>query len=123
MSTADVQAPQENSTLAAMSPPTPLPPSEPSRINPFSVSRIPVTVASVLQPVQVEEKKPIENLAIARTNEVNNPTSRFIRPVPIVSVTTNPNPSAPRPSSSSRHPMYPGMSSFNNGDTTITVSS
>ncbi|XP_031106769.1 transcription factor MYB1R1-like [Ipomoea triloba] len=150
MSTADVQAPQENSTLAAMSPPTPLPTSEPSRINPFSVSPIPVTVASVLQPVQVEEKKPIENLAIAQTDEVNNPTScRFIRPVPIVSVTTNSNPSAPvelnlnqgmetepsslslslslsvnqRPSSSSRHPMYPGMSSFNNGDTTITVSS
>ncbi|XP_019197320.1 PREDICTED: transcription factor MYB1R1-like isoform X2 [Ipomoea nil] len=131
MSTAaDVKAPQENSTLA-----------EPSRINPFSVSRIPVTVAPVLQPVQVEEKKPIENLAIARTDEVNNPISRFICPV-----TTNPSarielnlnqgmdtePSFlslslslsvnQSPSSSSRHPIYPGMSSFNNGDTTIIVS-
>lgn len=132
MSTADVKAPRENSTPAALSPPTPLPTtSESSRINPFAV-------ASALQPVLVEEKA-TENVA-----EVNNPSSIFIPPVPIVSV-ANPSTrvdlnlnqsmdteppslslslslSVNQSSSSSRHPMYPAMSSFNNGDTTITVS-
>lgn len=98
----------------------------------------PVTVGPVLVPLQIE--KPMENLVFAQGDKVNNASAILVQPLPVVSVPCSPSLPGSHPvepsslslklsmsldqiqsSSSSMHLVFPGRSSFINGDTVVSV--
>nr|GMC50638.1 transcription factor MYB1R1-like [Ipomoea batatas]GMC54470.1 transcription factor MYB1R1-like [Ipomoea batatas] len=95
-----------------------------------------VPVAPVLLPLQIE--RPMENLLFAQEHQVNNTSAILVHPLPVVSVPCSPSLAASQliePSSlslklsmsldqsqpSSMHLVFPGMPSFINGDTVLSV--
>ncbi|CAH9146537.1 unnamed protein product [Cuscuta epithymum] len=130
-----------NSTPGSLS--SPLPISELSQNSPFAFASTPEQISYSVQQIQVEEK-PIRNLTTTPTDEHSDPSAAFILPVPVphlnnpsTRIVINLNESVEmEPSSlslslslpfdqtqthSSRHHLYPAVSSLNSGDSIIAV--
>ncbi|KAK9277990.1 hypothetical protein L1049_027547 [Liquidambar formosana] len=123
----------------------PLPPPETCNSGGFPVlSPFPMSIGPVVLPVPIET--PMENLTLGQLDQPNNPSTKLVRPIPVLPV---PYPPPPPPSTtdlnlnlkstmdpsplslklslssdhnqSSRHSAFQVMSSFNNGDSIISV--
>ncbi|CAH9092440.1 unnamed protein product [Cuscuta europaea] len=127
MLTEEQESLTENSTPGAPSP-NPLPISEVSQNSPFAFANAPEQISYSLQPIQVEEK-PIQNLITTRTDEHNDQSTTHIVINLNESVEMEPSslslslslPFDQTQSYSSRHHIYPAVSSLNSGDSIIAV--
>ncbi|KAA8542602.1 hypothetical protein F0562_023754 [Nyssa sinensis] len=120
--------------------PSPLSQPETSNISGFTVPPFPVTVGSVLLPVQIEN--PMESLTSGQVDQVNIASANLIRPIPIIPIPNastmgdlhlnkklmiDPSALSLKLSLSSdqnqspRHSAFHVMPNFNNGDSIITV--
>ncbi|KAL2482481.1 Homeodomain-like superfamily protein [Forsythia ovata] len=129
------------SAAQAILPPTSLPLAETSNISGFSVVPFPMTVAPVFLHLQSENS--IENITHRQGNQMNNTSDLLIRPAPVLPMHTNStmadlslNQNVPilspqlslglslsldQDQSSTRHSAFQVMTSFENGDSIISV--
>lgn len=134
----------QDGTAKAALPTTSLPPHENPSINGFAVAPFPVTVGPIFVPVQVQN--PLSNMTVCQADNFNNRSALLVRsvPVPVIPmpnstaasavlnlnhrVVAEPLPpslrlslSSDQSQSSTRHSAFQVKSSFNTGDSIITV--